>query len=118
MKVRTWHVLLLCLLTAVGCSKKKSTDDLLVDMKAPHDEERIVAVRTLSQRQGDAEQVVPALILGLKDKSGEVRKDSAIGLGSFGPQARDAIAALKEAQHDKDTRVREAAGVALSRIEP
>ena len=38
---------------------------------------------------------------------------------SFGEQARDAIPALQKAEeHDGDARVREAAGIALSRIDP
>jgi HEAT repeat protein len=57
-------------------------------------------------------------IEALKDKEGDIRWSAAIGLGYFGEQARAAIPALKEAQHDRDARVREAAGVALSRIDP
>ena len=43
---------------------------------------------------------------------------AAIGLGYFGEQAKEAIPALQAAQRDRDARVREAAGVALSRIDP
>jgi HEAT repeat protein len=72
----------------------------------------------LPQRKGDAAQVVPALIESLKDKQDDVRLSAAIGLGYFGEQARDAIPALQAAKRDHDARVREAAGVALSRIDP
>jgi HEAT repeat protein len=72
----------------------------------------------LPQRKGDAAQVVPALIEALKDKGEDVRWSAAIGLGYFGDQARDAIPALQAAQRDRDARVREAARVALSRIDP
>jgi HEAT repeat protein len=72
----------------------------------------------LPQRKGDAAKVVPALIESLKDNQDDVRWSAAIGLGYFGEQAHDAIPALQEAQHDPDARVREAAGVALSRIDP
>jgi vesicle coat complex subunit len=117
MRVQTRSVLLLCLL-ACGCAKEKSTDDLVGDLKSSQEKERIVAVRTLPQRKGDAAQVVPALIEALKDNDGDVRRSAALGLGSFGEQARDAVPALRAAQRDPDARVREAAGIALSRIDP
>ena len=72
----------------------------------------------MPQRKEDAAQIVPALIEALKDKDGDIRLSAAIGLGSFGEQAKDAIPALQAAQHDRDARVREAAGIALSRIDP
>ena len=62
--------------------------------------------------------MVPALIEALKDSQDDVRWSAAIGLGYFGEEAKDAIPPLQEAQHDPDARVREAAGVALSRIDP
>ena len=119
MRVRTPLVLLLGLLACVGCGRKKSTEELIADLKGPGDRERVIAVRTLPQRRGDAAQVVPALIEVLKSTDADVRWSAAIGLGAFGEQARDAIPALQAAaQRDRDARVREAAGVALSRIDP
>ena len=118
MRPRTRLVLLVCLLACVGCGKKKSTAELIEDLKAPHERERLIAVRLLPQRKGDAAQIVPALIEALKDKEGDIRWSAAIGLGSFGEQAKGAIPALQAAQRDRDARVREAAGVALSRIDP
>ena len=118
MGVRTCFFLLLCLLTCAGCSGQKSTDELLADLKGTQPRERIIAVRLLQHRKGDAAQVVPALIETLKDREGDMRKDAAIGLGYFGEQAKEAIPALQAAQKDRDARVREAAGVALSRIDP
>jgi HEAT repeat protein len=118
MRVRTGFVLLLGLLACVGCGRSKSTDELIRDLKSSQDRERLIAVRLLPQRKGDAAQVVPALIEALKSKEGDVRWSAAIGLGTFGDQARDAIPALEAARHDRDARVREAAGVALSRIDP
>jgi HEAT repeat protein len=115
--VRTRFVLLLCLLACGGCGKK-STDELIGDLKSPQERDRIIAVRLLPQRKGDAAQIVPRLIESLKDKVGDVRWSAAIGLGLFGEQAKDAIPALQVAQRDRDARVREAAGVALSRIDP
>ncbi|HVC94065.1 MAG TPA: HEAT repeat domain-containing protein, partial [Pirellulales bacterium] len=68
----------------------------------------------------DAAQVVPAMIEALKDKKNDtdIRWSAAIGLGYFGDSAKEAIPALQDALKDPDARVREAAGVALSRIDP
>jgi HEAT repeat protein len=118
MRVRAPIVLLLCLVACGGCSKKKSTNELIEDLKGTQERERIIAARTLPHRKGDASQVVPALIAALKDKSSDIRHSAALGLGEFGEQARDAIPALEKLQRDRDARVREAAGKALSRIDP
>ena len=118
MRVRLLFILLLCLLASGGCGRTKSTDELIGDLKSAQEGDRIRAVRLLPQRQGDPAKIVPALIASLKDKQGDVRRSAAIGLGYFGEQAKDAIPALQQAQHDRDARVREAAGVALSRIDP
>jgi HEAT repeat protein len=118
MRVRTCFVLVLCSLVCGGCGQEKSTGELIADLKGSQERERIIAVRLLPQRKGDAAQVVPALIDALKAKEDEVRWNAAIGLGYFGEQAKDAIPALQAAQRDRDARVREAAGVALSRIDP
>jgi HEAT repeat protein len=72
----------------------------------------------LPQRTEDAARIVPALIEAVKNKAVDVRLSAAIGLGTFGEQAKDAIPALQAAQSDRDARVRQAAGVALSRIDP
>jgi len=117
MRVRTRFVLLLCLLACAGCGKK-STDELITDLKSPQEKEQTIAVRLLPQRKGDAARVIPALIEALGDKSDGVRQSAAIGLGSFGEQAKDAIPALQALGRDPDVRVREAVGVALSRIDP
>ena len=118
MGVPTRFVLLLCLLACGGCKKEKSTNELIADLRSSQEGDRIKAVRILPQREGDAARIVPALIESLKDKQGDVRWSAAIGLGYFGEQARDAIPALQAAQRDRDARVREAVGVALSRIDP
>jgi HEAT repeat protein len=118
MRVRTRLILLLAFLVCGGCGKTKSTDQLIEDLKSPHERERVVAVRLLPRRQADAVRIVPALTEALKDSEGDIRWSAAIGLGSFGEQAHDAVPALQEALRDRDARVREAAGVALSRIDP
>jgi HEAT repeat protein len=119
--MRAWTsiVLLLFFLACGGCGKKKSTDELISDLKSSQEGDRIKAVRLLPDRKGDAAKVIPAMIESLKDKEGDVRWSAAIGLGYFGEPAKDAIPALQTAaQKDRDARVREAAGVALSRIDP
>jgi HEAT repeat protein len=118
MRVRACLVLVLGLPLCGGCAKQKSTDELIADLKSTVERDRVMAVRTLTQRKADAAQVVPALSEALKDKDGDIRVSAAIGLGSFGEQAKDAIPSLQAAQRDRDARVREAAGKALSRIDP
>ena len=119
MRLRMCVVPLFCLLVCGGCAREKSTAQLLDDLKAPKERDRLIAVRLLPQRQGEAAQVVPALIGALEDKDGDIRVSAAIGLGSFGEQAKDAIPALLAAQRKgRDARVREAAGKALARIDP
>ena len=53
-----------------------------------------------------------------QDKDADVRRGAAIGLGYLGDGAKEAIPALQAALKDRDVRVREAAGVALFRIDP
>jgi HEAT repeat protein len=118
MRMRTWVVLLLCLPACGGCAGDKSTAQLLEDLKAPQERDRLIAVRLLPQRKGEAAQIVPALIEALKDKAGDIRLSAAIGLGGLGEQAKEAIPALQATLRDRDARVREAAGKALSRIDP
>ena len=117
MSIRTCLVLLLSALVCVGCgTKEKSTSELLTDLKKGEERERLVAVRTVSN--GEPAQVVPALIEALKDKENDIRLSAAIKLGVIGEPARDALPALEAALTDRDARVRQAAGKALSRIDP
>jgi hypothetical protein len=117
MRVRTGLVPVLCLLACGGCNKGKSTDELIADLKSGNVDEGIKAARSLPQ--GDAEKIVPALIEALRHRGQDIRRSAAMKLGAFGEQAKDAIPALQKAEeHDGDPRVREAAGIALSRIDP
>ena len=118
MRFRTCSFLLVCLVACGGCSKTKSTDELIADLKSGQERDRLVAVRLLPQRKADSGKVVPALTEALKDKEGDIRWSAAIGLGYFGEQAKDAVPALEALQKDRDARVREGAGLALSRIDP
>lgn len=119
MRVQTGLVLLLGLLACDGCSKQKSTDELIADLKSGKEKEGVIAARTLPRGRDDAAKVVPALIEGLTHTATDIRRSSALKLGEFHEQAMDAIPALQKAEEgDGDARVREAAGIALSRIDP
>jgi hypothetical protein len=113
----TRFVLVAGLLVCGGCGKT-STVELIEKLKAAEAGTRIKAVRTLPERKGEAEQVVPALIEALKDEDSAVRKGAALGLGSFGAEAASAIPALQAALRDRESSVRKAASLALSRIDP
>ncbi len=106
-----------CLLTLTGCSKAPPTDKLLNDLSSKDEGDRVKAVRWLQHRQGEATKIVPALIESLKDGEVDVRWSAAIGLGYYGADAEVAIPALEKAKSDYDARVREAARVAISRIQ-
>ncbi len=118
MKVQTCTVLLLCALLCGGCGRKKSTDELLHDLKGAQERDRLVAVRLLQHREEDAARVVPALIESAKNKAVDIRLSAVIGLGYYGEQAKAAIPVLQTALKDRDARVRQAARTALSRIDP
>ena len=119
MRVQTGLVLLLCLLACGGCGNQKSTDELIADLKASKGTKATVAARTLPGGTGDAPKVVPALIEALRHRGNDTRRSAAIKLGRYHELAKDAIPALQKAEeHDGDARVREAAGIALSRIYP
>lgn len=117
--MRRYLILFIFILLVVsGCGHQKSTDELIADLQSSDEKDQIIAARLLPQRKGDAAQAVPALIKSLKEGDGDVRWSSAIGLGYFGEEAKEAIPALQAAESDRDARVREAARVAISRIDP
>ncbi len=116
MRGRIGVAIWLSLLAFAGCGQGKSTDGLIGDLGSAKEGERVKAVRLLQHRQGDATKVVPALIESLKDEHADIRWSAAIGLGYFGSQAQAALPALREAERDTDSRVREGARVAISRI--
>lgn len=113
---RMCAALLLGVMLLAGCSGAASTDDLISDLTSSDEGDRVVAVRLLSQRKGDATKVVPALTESLKDDHADIRWSAAIGLGYFGKEAVSAVPALEKAKEDEDARVREAARVAITRI--
>jgi HEAT repeat protein len=110
---------MLCILTVAGCGREKSTDELIGDLKSGKEEEGVIASRTLPLGNRDAAKVIPALTEALKHQGSGVRRSSALKLGQFHEQAKEAIPALQQVEeNDGDARVREAAGIALSRIDP
>lgn len=115
---KRWVLLLGCLLLSGGCRRGKSTDELIADLKSNQERDRIIAVRLLPSRKNDAAKIVPVMTECLKDQQGDVRLSAAIGLGTFGEEARSAVSELQAATKDRDARVRRQAGVALSRIDP
>jgi HEAT repeat protein len=54
----------------------------------------------------------------LTDASWRVRKKGARGLSGLGPEAREAVPTLEALLEDADSRVREAAALALHRMRP
>ena len=118
MRMRAIIASLVLLTSCLGCSRQKSTDALIADLKSASEKDRLIAVRLLPQRTGDESKVVPALVEALDDQEADVRISAAIGLGQLGPAAKDAIPKLEPLQSDPNARLREAARVALSRIAP
>jgi HEAT repeat protein len=118
MYLRVCSVLAVCALVCAGCGSEKSTTELLKDLKGGEERDRVIAVRSVTTQEGEADRVVPALVEALKDKEPDVRWSAAIKLGTFGDRAREALPALEAVLNDHDARVREAAGKAMSRIDP
>lgn len=120
MSTRKYLVLSLCLVACIGCQKEKTTPELVSDLKGNNEGDKLKASRLLSGRKENAAEAIPALIEALKDKNAgaDVHISAALGLGSFGAEAKDAIPALQAKLNDHDARVREAAAKALSRIDP
>ena len=76
---------------------------------------RDVAVALGSLGAG-AQPAVPALIVALKDKLGNVRLAAAESLAQIGPKAKAAIPALQASLQDRNNGVRYAAAQALKKI--
>ena len=76
------------------------------------------AVERLRDFAGYSDVPVTALAKALRDPDAEVRLLSAHVLGEIGPRAKDAIPALVEAGEDELDSVREAAALALRKIDP
>ena len=108
MFVQKRWVLLGCLLLSLGCSRGKSTDELIADLKSNQERDRIIAVRLLPNRKNDAAKIVPVMIECLNDQQGDVRLSAAIGLGMFGEEAR--MRRARVTSRDEGSRRARAAG--------
>ncbi len=63
------------------------------------------------------EPALPVLQRALRDEDDHCRRVAAASLGIMGPEAREAVPALKAMQQDRDQLVRQAATEALEKIE-
>jgi HEAT repeat protein len=104
-------------LLLAGCGRK-STADLVGQLKDRESAQRLRAIKELESRSRDAGVVVPALADCLKDDDSFVRRDAAQALGNFGPDGKEAAPALLLALRDKTPKVRTAAAEALKKVDP
>jgi HEAT repeat protein len=110
----------LLFLAAAGCGGGEPTAAWLGRLTDADPATRLTAVKTLGQRPGEADAIVPPLAERLRqDDDPYVRRDSANALGGFGPAARPAWPEMLDAaRRDRDPRVRRAAAAALKKIDP
>jgi len=101
-------------LSRIGPSAAEATPALIALLGDP--DVRLEAVRTLGLIGKPA---VPGLVKALDDGDEDVRRGAALTLGHIGPDAREATSKLTTlAQTDPSSGVREAAGIAVRRINP
>jgi HEAT repeat protein len=105
-------------LLLVGCARKKSTADLVAQLKAPDSAQRLRAANALGQRKSEAAVVVSPLAEALADNDAFVRREAANSLGKIGPDASEAVPKLIVAAKDPQPKVRQAALDALMNIDP
>ena len=100
----------------IGSGARAATPALIAALKDKDDDVREHAAESL----GDigAVAAVPNLIATLDDHSPQVRRDAVRSLGQLGPAAKPAIAAIEKLLGDKEEIVRDAAKIALRRIDP
>jgi HEAT repeat protein len=110
--------ILALLLLSVGCSRSKTTEELIAQAKTADEAARLRAIHELSAPDKDAAVLVPVLTDALRDDNYYVRRDAARTLRRFGPEARDAVPALVVALKDREPSVRRAAANALAEIDP
>jgi HEAT repeat protein len=69
------------------------------------------------QAESTVEQVVPLLVMGLKDSDWQIRRSAARGLSTMGAKAKDSVPALNVAMRDPNKFVRRAAAAALLEVD-
>ncbi len=110
---------LVCAALCVAASARGADVDALVkQLKAPDEEARRGAAKSLAELGPEAKAAVPDLATALKDKDLYVRRFAAQALGEVGPDAKAAVPALKDALGDSKKEVGEAAAVALAHLGP
>ena len=78
---------------------------------------RAAAAKALGNIGADPEGSVPLLIEALKDKQGDVRFNSIVALGQYGPDAKEALSPLREFLGKKDDKITsQAAKTAIGNI--
>jgi HEAT repeat protein len=109
-----------------GCSRKdepvmahgKPVSHWLEELKKSDSQARKKAVIALGHVGKADPAAIPALIGAVKDdRDATVRREAVLALLTTGPDAKDAIPILTEAQSDKDATVRSYASKALERIQ-
>ncbi len=99
----------------VGPEGQAAVLDLL---RVADTETRLACLQILgSQSDKVPKQAVPALVAALTDKEKKVRALAAFVLGKIGPDARDALPALAEANKDRDTDLAPIIDKAVKQIE-
>jgi HEAT repeat protein len=87
-------------LVLVGCSKGKSVQSLIADLKNPDAKVRRAAAQSLGAMGPKAQDAVPALTEALQDLDKNVRSPAAAALGKLRPEATDAVSPLIQALKD------------------
>jgi HEAT repeat protein len=108
-------------LRQIGPNAKDAVGPLTKKMESDKTFESMAAAWALARiAPGDADvaaKAVPVLVHGLSDADERTRLESAEALGAWGPAAKPASAALKQAsQDDESAAVRGAAEAALARV--
>jgi HEAT repeat protein len=115
--VRRLGPALVFLLLGVGCGGR-STDDWIGQMQAKDSAQRLRAIKALSERTAEADEIIPVLIKSLKDEDSFVRRDAAQALGRFGTAAQIAVPALLSLARTRPAPDGKAALGALKQIDP
>jgi HEAT repeat protein len=109
-----------CFVLWTGVTASADVQTLLKQMQSKNADERRAAARALGDEKDASQQVVSALIGGLKDPDFFVQRFCAQSLGKIGPDAKAAVPYLIELARSKSARseVVEAAAAALGSMGP
>jgi HEAT repeat protein len=99
---------------SIGPSADEAVGALAQAMRAPEEVAARHCALALAKVGGRA---LPSLAEGLKDASPQTRRVAALGLRTMGPDARQALAALRAAANDADPAVRDEVAQAIKAVE-